>query len=157
MPSIWCHLLAVGLLMLSPALARPNPLLPELAPKENLAEELLNELVEDVQKLHQKEANYVQFLGEVAIRQQREEELIQQQQQQIQRAQLSGDDVTSLLDEFPVESSAARMARFQQSAPKSVPTLKSKDEKKSNHYMSLCHFKLCNMGRKRNSRFLHFW
>lgn len=185
MPSLRSPLLAASLLLLLSlgpiaTWARPNPsALADL--KEDIpVEELYNELVEEEQKLHDKEVNYIQVLGAVAARQLREEELLQQQErrQERQRAHLAqlaaaavngGDQdqqqQASLLDELPAmgESSAAsRLAREQQQqqqmlAPKAMPYTKAKDEKKNNHYMALCHFKLCNMGRKRNTRFLHFW
>lgn len=186
MPSLRSPLLAASLLVLlslgpMATWARPNPsALADL--KEDIpVEELYNELVEEEQKLHDKEVNYIQVLGAVAARQLREEELLQQQErrQERQRAHLAqlaaaaavngGDQdqqqQASLLDELPAmgESSAAsRLAREQQQqqqllAPKAMPYTKAKDEKKNNHYMALCHFKLCNMGRKRNTRFLHFW
>lgn len=177
MPSNWCPLLAVSLLLaLGPMAtwARPDRsgLLAAADLKEDIpVEELYNELVEEEQKLHDKEVNYLQVLGAVAARQLRDEELLQQQErrQERQRAQLAqlaaaavngGDQQqASLLDELPpVESAASRLAREQQVLPKAqVPYQKAKDEKKNNHYMALCHFKLCNMGRKRNTRFLHFW
>lgn len=157
--------------------ARPNP---SADLKEDIpVEELFNELVEEAEILHDKEVNYLQALGAVAARQQREEQLLLQQErhQERQRAHLAqlaaatvngGDQEqqqqASLLDELPAlgESSAAsRSAREQQQqqllAPKAMTYTKAKDEKKNNHYMALCHFKLCNMGRKRNTRFLHFW
>lgn len=140
--------------------------------KEDIpVEELYNELIEEEQKLHDKEVNYIQVLGAVAARQLREEELLQQQEhrQDRQRAHLAQlaaavnggeqEQQASLLDELP-ESATSRLAREQQQQmlpPKSLPYQKAKDEKKNNHYMALCHFKLCNMGRKRNTRFLHFW
>lgn len=176
MPS--SSLLAVSLLLLlslgpMATWARPNPL--DL--KDDIpVEELYNELVEEEQKLHDKEINYIQALGAVAARQLHEEELLQQQErrQERQRAHLAqlaaamnggGDQEqqASLLDELPAmaDSSSSRLAREQQQqvlvAPKAMPYQKAKDEKKNNHYMALCHFKLCNMGRKRNTRFLHFW
>lgn len=173
MPSIRYQLLAAASLLLlatlapTPTLARPSDrLLAATDPKEDIpVEELYNELVEEEQKLHEKEVNYIQILGAVAARQLREDELLQQQErrQDRQRAQLNqlvngGDQQqASLLDEIPVESAASRLAREQQTLPKAVPFQKAKDEKKNNHYMALCHFKLCNMGRKRNTRFLHFW
>lgn len=182
MPSNWCPLLAASLLLalcLGPMAtwARPDRsglLAAPLDLKEDIpVEELYNELVEEEQKLHDKEVNYLQVLGAVAARQLREEELLQQQErhQDRQRAQLAqlaaavngGDhqqqqQQASLLDELPpVESAASRLAREQQVLPKALPYQKAKDEKKNNHYMALCHFKLCNMGRKRNTRFLHFW
>lgn len=184
MPSNRCQLLAASLLLLLSVgplatWARPNPsALADL--KEDIpVEELYNELVEKEQKLHDKEVNYIQVLGAVAARQLREEELLQQQErrQERQRAHLAqlaaavngdngdqGQQQASLLDELPAamgESSTSRLAREQQQqqllAPKAMTYQKAKDEKKNNHYMALCHFKLCNMGRKRNTRFLHFW
>lgn len=173
MPSIRYQLLAAASLLLlatlapTPTLARPSDrLLAAADPKEDIpVEELYNELVEEEQKLHEKEVNYIQILGAVAARQLREDELLQQQErrQDRQRAQLNQlvnggeQQQASLLDEIPVESAASRLAREQQTLPKAVPFQKAKDEKKNNHYMALCHFKLCNMGRKRNTRFLHFW
>lgn len=178
MPSNWCSLLAASLLLalsLGPVAtwARPDRsglLAAPLDLKEDIpVEELYNELVEEEQKLHDKEVNYIQVLGAVAARQLREEELLQQQErrQDRQRAQLAqlaaavnGADQqqASLLDDLPqVESAASRLAREQQVLPKVLPYQKAKEEKKNNHYMALCHFKLCNMGRKRNTRFLHFW
>lgn len=182
MPSNRCPLLAASLLLLlslGPLATRARPDRSALADlKEDIpVEELYNELVEEEQKLHDKEVNYIQVLGAVAARQLREEELLQHQErrQERQRAHLAelaaavngdGDQQqqqASLLDELPAvgESSAAsRLAREQQQqilAPKAMPFQKAKDEKKNNHYMALCHFKLCNMGRKRNTRFLHFW
>uniref|UniRef100_A0A2M4C0N5 Putative secreted protein n=1 Tax=Anopheles marajoara TaxID=58244 RepID=A0A2M4C0N5_9DIPT len=44
-----------------------------------------------------------------------------------------------------------------ESLQREIPHQKNKSEKKNNHYMSLCHFKLCNMGRKRNQRFAQLW
>lgn len=185
MPSNRSPLLAASLLLLLSVgplatWARPNPsALADL--KEDIpVEELYNELVEEEQKLHDKEVNYIQVLGAVAARQLREEELLQHQErrQERQRAHLAqlaaavnGDNgdqeqqqQASLLDELPAamgESSTSRLAREQQQqqllAPKAMTYQKAKDEKKNNHYMALCHFKLCNMGRKRNTRFLHFW
>lgn len=185
MPSHRSPLLAASLLLLLSlgplaTWARPNP---SADLKEDIpVEELFNELVEEAEILHDKEVNYLQALGAVAARQQREEQLLLQQErhQERQRAHLAqlaaaaavngGDQEqqqqqqASLLDELPAlgESSAAsRSAREQQQqqllAPKAMTYTKAKDEKKNNHYMALCHFKLCNMGRKRNTRFLHFW
>lgn len=180
MPSNWCPLLAASLLLalsLGPMAtwARPDRsgLLAAADLKEDIpVEELYNELVEEEQKLHDKEVNYLQVLGAVAARQLRDEELLQQQErrQDRQRAQLAqlaaavtgngGDQqqASTINNELPpVESAASRLAQEQQVLPKAVPYQKAKDEKKNNHYMALCHFKLCNMGRKRNTRFLHFW
>lgn len=158
----WSFLLALGLIMLSPALARQDPYLPELVPKAEIpGEELYGELVEEVQKLHNQEINYIQYLGAMAARQQREEDLIQQQQLVLQQKQeqLGDDSGSLLLDEIPADSPTKSLNRLERlpTLPKPVPFQKPKDEKRSNHYMSLCHFKLCNMGRKRNTRLLHFW
>lgn len=184
MPSHRSPLLAASLLLLlslGPMATWARPDRSTMADlKEDIpVEELYNELVEEEQKLHDKEVNYIQVLGAVAARQLREEELLQQQERRQERqrthlaqlaaaaAAVNGGDQeqqASLLDELPAvgESSAAsRLAREQQQqqmlAPKAMPYQKAKDEKKNNHYMALCHFKLCNMGRKRNTRFLHFW
>lgn len=162
MPSNWCPLLAASLLLalsLGPMAtwARPDRSAASLQAASDLkedipVEELYNELVEEEQKLHDKEVNYLQVLGAVAARQLREEELLQQQErrQDRQRAQLAqlaaaavngGDQLqqqASLLDELPpVESAASRLAREQQVLPKAVPFQKAKDEKKNNH----CEFK----------------
>ncbi|XP_058830290.1 uncharacterized protein LOC131689310 [Topomyia yanbarensis] len=162
----WNVLLAMGLLVfISPALARQDPYLPEISSKVEIpGEELYNEMVDEVQKLHNQEINYLQYLGAMAVRQQREEELLQQKQQQQQQSPqpqtVVGDDsVSAILDELPVDSPVKSLNRLGRLQPtqKLLSYQKSKDEKKSNHYMSLCHFKLCNMGRKRNTRFLHFW
>lgn len=185
MPSHRSPLLAASLLLLLSlgplaTWARPNPSAMADLKEDIPVEELFNELVEEEEKLHDKEVNYLQALGAVAARQLREEQLLQQQErhqerQRVHLAQLAAAAVNggdqeqqqqaSLLDELPAgmgESSAAsRSAREQQQqqllAPKAMPYTKAKDEKKNNHYMALCHFKLCNMGRKRNTRFLHFW
>ncbi|XP_058465434.1 uncharacterized protein LOC131438994 [Malaya genurostris] len=163
----WNVLLVMGLLMFSPALGRQEPYLSDLSSKVEIpGEELYSEMVDEVQKLHNQEINYLQYLGAMAIRQQREEELlrrqqqtVQQKQKQLQQAEVGDDSVTSILEELPDDSPVKSLNRLNrlQTVPKTVPYQKAKDEKKSNHYMSLCHFKLCNMGRKRNTRFLHFW
>ncbi|XP_055610740.1 uncharacterized protein LOC129757501 [Uranotaenia lowii] len=187
----WNLVLVLGMFtVLSPAaLARQadsyTP--PELAvgPRAELpaAEELYSDLVDEVQKLHNQEINYLQYLATLANRQQRQEDLLQQQQavleelqekQQVaahrhqqQKQLLTGDaadeSLVDLLNEIPADSGANknlnRLARLHEQLPKQqLPyQTKAKDEKKDRPYMSLCHFKLCNMGRKRNTRFLHFW
>lgn len=174
MPSSRCPLLAASSLLLLLLALGPMTTWARSALdlKEDIpVEELYNELIEEEQKLHDKEVNYIQVLGAVAARQLREEELLQQQEhrQDRQRAHLAQlaaavnggeqEQQASLLDELP-ESATSRLAREQQQQmlpPKALPYQKAKDEKKNNHYMALCHFKLCNMGRKRNTRFLHFW
>lgn len=139
----------------SPALARQDPY---ISKADMPAEELYSELADEVQKLHNQELKLLQYLGGLAAKQQQEEELIQQElhkQQQQQQQQLTVDD--SLLDDLPAENPVKtlnRLARLQD-LPKPLTYQKPREEKKSNHYMSLCHFKLCNMGRKRNNRY--FW
>lgn len=151
----WSLLIAVGLMALaSPALARQDPYLP--------GEELYNELADEVQKLHKEELKLLQIMGNMAAKQQQEEELLQQElSKQQQQQQQSGDDsLGSLLDELPAENPVKALNRLSrlQEHPKPISSAqKPREEKKSNHYMSLCHFKLCNMGRKRNTRYLSFW
>ncbi|XP_055531686.1 uncharacterized protein LOC129722342 [Wyeomyia smithii] len=164
----WSFLLGLGLLVMTPALARPDPYQSELNPKADIPSEILyNDLVDEMQKLHNKEDNYLQYLAAKAIRQQREEDLLQQKQQELQQQlmlQQSPAAVAAVeeaessnLDEVPAESPIKTLNRLH-TTPKLLSYPKARDEKKSNiHYMSLCHFKLCNMGRKRNTRFLHFW
>lgn len=154
-----CLLIAVGLMAFaSPALARQEAYFPKA---DIPGEELYNELADEVQKLHKEELKLLQIMGNMAAKQQQEEELIQQElaQRQLQQQQ-NGDDTTgSLLDDLPAENPVKalnRLARLQEH-PKPLSYQKPREEKKSNHYMSLCHFKLCNMGRKRNTRYLSFW
>lgn len=139
-------LLAVGLMAVaSPALARQD--IP--------GEELYNELAEEVHKVHTQEMKLLQYLGGLAAKQQQEEELIQQELQKQQQLQTARDD--SLLDDVPAENPVKvlnRLSKLQDFA-KTPSYQKPREEKKSNHYMSLCHFKLCNMGRKRTNRY--FW
>ncbi|XP_053686103.1 uncharacterized protein LOC128735643 [Sabethes cyaneus] len=141
----WNFLLGLGLLILAPALARPDPYQSELNPKAEIPGEVLyNELVDDLQKVQQ-DITYLRILGAAAIRQQREHVL----------PPLPGVPVSEE-DDLLVESPDRQLNRIN-NTPKLVQNQKAKDDKKSNHYMSLCHFKLCNMGRKRNTRFLHFF
>lgn len=149
-------LLTVGLMAcVGPALARQEPYLPR---GDVPGEELYSELADEVHKLHNQELKLLQYLGGLATKQQQEEELIQQElhkQQHQQQQQQTVDD--SLLDDVPAENPVKvlnRLARLQE-VPKPMTYQKPREEKKSNHYMSLCHFKLCNMGRKRNNRY--FW
>lgn len=155
----WSLLIAVGLMALaSPALARQDPYLPRT---DIPGEELYNELADEVQKLHKEELKLLQIMGNMAAKQQQEEELLQQElAKQQQQQQQSGDDsLGSLLDELPAENPVKALNRLSrlQEHPKPISAQKPREEKKSNHYMSLCHFKLCNMGRKRNTRYLSFW
>lgn len=146
-------LLTVGLVAFaSPALARQDPYITKA---DIPSEELYSELADEVQKLHNQELKLLQYLGGIAAKQQQEEELIQQELHKQQQQQQVGDD--SLLDDLPAENPVKtlnRLTRFQE-LPKPLTYQKPREEKKSNHYMSLCHFKLCNMGRKRNNRY--FW
>lgn len=167
----WNFLLALGLAMFGYALARPDPYLSDLNPKADIpGEELYNELVGEVQKLHSQEVNYLQHLGAIAASQQRQEELIHLQQKALEEQVMprhrrplqpypEEQQVASLLEDSidSPTTNSNRGGRLQEPL-KPLPYQKAKDEKKSTHpYMSLCHFKLCNMGRKRNTRFLHFW
>lgn len=145
-------LLAVGLMAFaSPALARQDSYLPKA---DIPGEELYNELADEVHKVHTQEMKLLQYLGGLAAKQQQEEELIQQElhKQQLQTAR---DD--SLLDDVPAENPVKVLNRLSklQDLTKPLNYQKPREEKKSNHYMSLCHFKLCNMGRKRTNRY--FW
>ncbi|XP_050075731.1 uncharacterized protein LOC126563149 [Anopheles maculipalpis] len=148
------------------ALARPTE--PE-APAE-----IYSELAEEFQRLHNQEIRFLQYLSVQAERQQREEAYLQAQREQQQLALDTRnsllDDTGSLLDELPQEYGRSEtegagvsgrnlngfgheMVTQTESVQKEIPHQKSKNDKKNNHYMSLCHFKLCNMGRKRNQRF----
>ncbi|XP_065086260.1 uncharacterized protein CNMa [Ochlerotatus camptorhynchus] len=145
-------LLVVGLMAFaSPALARQDSYLP----KDDIpGEELYNELAGEVHKLHNQELKLLQFLGGMTAKQQQDEELIQQELHKQQQPESD-----TLLDDLPAENpvkTLGRLARLQE-LPKPLTYQKPREEKKSNHYMSLCHFKLCNMGRKRNTRYLSFW
>uniref|UniRef100_A0A182YJI5 Uncharacterized protein n=1 Tax=Anopheles stephensi TaxID=30069 RepID=A0A182YJI5_ANOST len=139
--------------------------------------EIYSELAEEFQRLHNQEIRFLQYLSVQAERQQREEAYLQAQREQQQLALEARnsllDDGGSLLDELPQEYGGARpdeggagngsgrnlngfgheITTQTEPVQKEIPHQKSKNEKKNNHYMSLCHFKLCNMGRKRNQRF----
>lgn len=161
----WNFMLTLGLLMLGSALARQDSYLSELNPKAEIpGEELYSDLVDEVQKLHSQEINLLQYMGAIAARNQHQENIIQHQQQVLeqreqQQSPLADESLSSLLDELPADSAAKNLNRVGRVQTLQKPVVfKSNNEKKNNHpYMSLCHFKLCNMGRKRNTRFLHFW
>nr|CAD7441750.1 unnamed protein product [Timema bartmani] len=68
---------------------------------------------------------------------------LQQQQQQGRRLEEAGSETL-----YPVLPAAVPFIR--------QPDGLNKDEDKRGSYMSLCHFKICNMGRKRNLR-ATFW
>lgn len=146
----WSYLLlATGLIAFaSPAMA--------YIPKAEIpGEELYNELADEVQKLHREELKLLQIMGNMAAKQQQDEEILQQELQKQQST--NTDDL--LVEDAPAENPVKalnRLARLQEH-PKALSYQKPREEKKSNHYMSLCHFKLCNMGRKRNTRYLSFW
>lgn len=152
------------------ALARPVD--PE-APAE-----MYGELAEEFQRLHNQEIRFLQYLSVQAERQQREEAYLQAQREQQQlavdaRNVLLDDASGPLLEDLPQEysrdeatltgaGSGRNLNGFggpvsTEPVQKEIPHQKSKNDKKNNHYMSLCHFKLCNMGRKRNQRFPQFW
>uniref|UniRef100_U5ESL0 Putative conserved secreted protein n=1 Tax=Corethrella appendiculata TaxID=1370023 RepID=U5ESL0_9DIPT len=61
----------------------------------------------------------------------------------------------------PIEILRSEIVETPEILPTPLPYIKKKmikerEEKKNNNYMSLCHFKICNMGRKRNTRYTHF-
>lgn len=144
----WSYLLiATGLMAFaSPAAA--------YIPKAEISgDEVYNELADEVQKLHREELKLLQIMGNMAAKQQQDEEILQQELQKQQPS--NGDDL--LVEDLPAENPVKalnRLARLQEH-PKALSYQKPREEKKNNHYMSLCHFKLCNMGRKRNTRY--FW
>lgn len=150
-------LLAVGLMAFAgPALARQDSYLPKA---DIPGDELYNELADEVHKMHNEELKLIGYLQRMATRHEQEEEMIQQElhKQQQQQQQQAVED--SLLDDIPVENPVKTLSKLSrlQELPKPLAYQKPREEKKSNHYMSLCHFKLCNMGRKRNTRYLSFW
>ncbi|XP_040152219.1 uncharacterized protein LOC120893997 [Anopheles arabiensis] len=172
----WTLIVLVAVAVAGPCTVLARPLEPE-APAE-----IYNELAEEFQRLHNQEIRFLQYLSVQAERQQREEAYLQAQREQQQlaldvRSSSSSnallDDAGSLLDDIPQEYGRAEEAAnssgrnlngyghesVTQSEPvqKEIPHQKSKNDKKNNHYMSLCHFKLCNMGRKRNQRYPQFW
>uniref|UniRef100_A0A182K4X3 Secreted protein n=1 Tax=Anopheles christyi TaxID=43041 RepID=A0A182K4X3_9DIPT len=167
----WTLIVLVAVAFTGPYMALARPLEPE-APAE-----VYNELAEEFQRLHNQEIRFLQYLSVQAERQQREEAYLQaQREQQLALDARSAllDDTGSLLDDIPQEYGRAEEGTANgsgrnlngfghesvtQSEPvqKEIPHQKSKNDKKNNHYMSLCHFKLCNMGRKRNQRFPQFW
>lgn len=154
----WSLLIAVGLMAFaSPALARQDTYLSRADIGGGGGEELYNELADEVQKLHKEELKLLQIMGNMAAKQQQEEELLQQE---LTKQQQNGDYSTgSVLDDYNAENPVRALNRLTrlQEHPKPISGQKPREEKKSNHYMSLCHFKLCNMGRKRNTRYLSFW
>lgn len=170
-------MMLVSLAISGPYQALARPMEPE-APAE-----LYSELAEDFQRLHNQEIRFLQYLSMQAERQQREENYLQQQREQQQQLLESRNSLLedgSMLDELRPEfgvsnpmgavddgivgNNGRALSGFghdvvaqTEPAQKEVPHQKSKNEKKNHHYMSLCHFKLCNMGRKRNQRFPQFW
>uniref|UniRef100_A0A182R9A5 Secreted protein n=1 Tax=Anopheles funestus TaxID=62324 RepID=A0A182R9A5_ANOFN len=169
----WTLVVLVALAITGPYSALARPAEPE-APAE-----IYNELAEEFQRLHNQEIRFLQYLSVQAERQQREEAYLQAQREQ-QQLSLEArnsllDDGGSLLDDVPQEygrsedgtmanGSGRNLSGFgheiatqTEAVQKEIPHQKSKNDKKNNHYMSLCHFKLCNMGRKRNQRFPQFW
>ncbi|XP_052892281.1 uncharacterized protein LOC128300302 [Anopheles moucheti] len=166
----WTLIVLVAVAISGPHSALARPAEPE-APAE-----IYNELAEEYQRLHNQEIRFLQYLSVQAERQQREEAYLQAQREQQQLALDARnsllDDAGSLLDDLPQEfgrpddgTGAGRnlngygheVSAQTEPVQKEVPHQKSKNDKKNNHYMSLCHFKLCNMGRKRNQRFPQFW
>lgn len=135
-------------------MAFASPAMAYIPRAEIPGEELYNELADEVQKLHREEFKLLQIMGNMAAKQQQDEEILQQELQKQQPP--NGDD--SLVEDTPAENPVKAMNRLARlhDYPKPLSYQKPREEKKSNHYMSLCHFKLCNMGRKRNTRYT-FW
>ncbi|XP_052862269.1 uncharacterized protein LOC128268985 [Anopheles cruzii] len=122
---------------------------------------------------------------EAFLQRQREQQQQQQQRQQLlHEARNSLLEEGSLLDDIPTDLSGgltvnsgggggagdasvisgrnlnsygADLAVQTEPTQRETTHQKRQNEKRNNHYMSLCHFKLCNMGRKRNQRFPQFW
>uniref|UniRef100_A0A182PEY1 Uncharacterized protein n=1 Tax=Anopheles epiroticus TaxID=199890 RepID=A0A182PEY1_9DIPT len=165
----WTLIVLVAVAITGPyTVALARPLEPD-APAE-----IYSELAEEFQRLHNQEIRFLQYLSVQAERQQREEAYLQAQREQQLALEARGaallDDAGTLLDDIPqdfgrAEDGAANgsgrnlngfgheTATQSEPVQKAIPHQKSKADKKNNHYMSLCHFKLCNMGRKRNQRF----
>lgn len=112
----------------SPAQARQDLYIPKA---DIPAEELYNELADEVHKLHNQELKLLHYLGGLAAKQQQEEELIQQELHKQQ--QQNGDD--SFLDDLPVENPVKTMNRLVrlQDLPKPLSFPKPREEKKSSH------------------------
>uniref|UniRef100_A0A182N7J2 Uncharacterized protein n=1 Tax=Anopheles dirus TaxID=7168 RepID=A0A182N7J2_9DIPT len=164
----WTLIVLVALAISGPYSALARPTEPETP------SEIYGELAEEFQRLHNQEIRFLQYLSVQAERQQREEAYLQAQRDQQQLALDTRnsllDEPGSLLDDIPQEYGRPEegtgrngngfgheVATQTESVQKEIPHQKSKNDKKNNHYMSLCHFKLCNMGRKRNQRFPQFW
>lgn len=171
----WTLIVLVAVAISGPYTAHARPTEPETPA------EIYSDLAEEYQRLHNQEIRFLQYLSVQAERQQREEAYLQAQREQQQlaleaRNSLLDDAAGSLLDELPQEYGRAEegagagnglgrnlngfgheIATQTEPVQKEIPHQKSKNDKKNNHYMSLCHFKLCNMGRKRNQRFPQFW
>lgn len=165
----WTLIMLVAVAISGPYSALARPTEPETP------SEIYSELAEEFQRLHNQEIRFLQYLSVQAERQQREEAYLQTQRDQQQLALETRnsllDESATLLDDIPQEfvrqeeAAAGRnvngfgheIATQTESVQKEIPHQKSKNDKKNNHYMSLCHFKLCNMGRKRNQRFPQFW
>ncbi|ETN59260.1 hypothetical protein AND_009171 [Anopheles darlingi] len=181
----WTLLMVVTLLAVGPYRALGRPTEPET--QSVRVEEVYSELADEFRQLHNQELRLLQYLAAQAEHQQHEEAYLQRQREQrelLHAARNSLLDQGSLLDEIPAEygptsvvsnggdgtaavpamvngrslsAYGADLADQTESIQRQIPHQKSKAEKKNNHYMSLCHFKLCNMGRKRNQRFSQFW
>uniref|UniRef100_A0A2M4AE08 Putative secreted protein n=1 Tax=Anopheles triannulatus TaxID=58253 RepID=A0A2M4AE08_9DIPT len=177
----WTLLMVVVLLAVGPYRALGRPTEPEA--QSVRVEEVYSELADEFRQLHNQELRLLQYLAVQAEHQQHEETYLQRQREQqremLHEARNSLLDQGSLLDDIPAEygAVAAGVVNGGDAVPavvngrslnaygtdladqteRQIPHQKSKAEKKNNHYMSLCHFKLCNMGRKRNQRFSQFW
>lgn len=172
----WTLMVLVSVAISGPYSVLARPMQPE-APAE-----LYSELADEFQRLHNQELHILQYLSVQAERQQREENYLEQQRDQQQQLLDSRNSLLedgAMLDELRPEFGVAgslpsvddgvagngrnlngfghEITTQTELAQKEIPHQKSKNEKKNHHYMSLCHFKLCNMGRKRNQRFPQFW
>ncbi|XP_050094384.1 uncharacterized protein LOC126577037 [Anopheles aquasalis] len=181
----WTLLMVVTLLAVGPYRALGRPTEPEA--QSLRMEELYSELADEFRQLHNQELRLLQYLAVQAEHQQREEAYLQRQREQrelLHAARNSLLDQGSLLDDIPAEYGSTSgvsnggdgtgglppvvngrslsaygtdLADQTDVMQREIPHQKSKAEKKNNHYMSLCHFKLCNMGRKRTQRFAQLW
>uniref|UniRef100_A0A2M3ZC59 Secreted peptide n=1 Tax=Anopheles braziliensis TaxID=58242 RepID=A0A2M3ZC59_9DIPT len=181
----WTLLTVVMLLAMGPYRALGRPTEPEV--QSLRVEEVYSELADEFRQLHNQELRLLQYLAVQAEHQQREEAYLQRQREHrelLHEARNSLLDQGSPLDDIPAEygptsgvsnggdvtgalpamvngrslsAYGTDLVDQSETMQREIPHQKSKAEKKNNHYMSLCHFKLCNMGRKRNQRFAQLW
>ncbi|XP_058055358.1 uncharacterized protein LOC131206705 [Anopheles bellator] len=183
----WTLVLVVGLVLGPyRALARPTEPEAGARAEEiysELAEEFRQLHNQELRMLQYLSVQAERQQHEEAFLQRQREQQQQQRQQLLHEARNSLLEEGSLLDDIPAEFSGGVTVNSAgggggdgsvvsgrnlnsygtdlavQTEPAQRETIhpKRQNEKKNNHYMSLCHFKLCNMGRKRNQRFPQFW